>query len=83
MWHRGRANLTRFCALLKVSNRNIGPEITVHIQQNRIGTGNSIKQLSHTIVWLNLNSVRIKSEAQAFLNYIFGKIFPIKIGVGR
>ena len=94
--HGGRANLTRFQALLEIAQAHIAPNVARQINQDGVGARNGVKQLGHVIVRLNLNAVGLERQTQTpvfcrgtglgrlwHFDDRFGKGFPIKIGPSR
>ena len=62
--HGGRANLTRFQALLEIAQAHISPNVARQINQDGVGARNGVKQLGHVIVRLNLYAVGLERQAQ-------------------
>ena len=83
MRHGGRTNFSNLGTLLEVTQGDVGPKVAIHVQQDRVGARNRIKQFRHAIVWLNLNRIWIELQAQALLHDFARKLLPIKIGVSR
>ena len=66
--------------LLEVAQGNIAPYITIKINKDGVGAGHRVKQLSQTIVRLDLNGVRVELKANR-LDKAPGKFLPVKIRV--
>ena len=87
MRHGAGANFSGFQLLLEIANADITPNITRQVNQDGVGTRHGVEQLGHVIVRLNLNAVRLKSQAQTQrlgrFNNAAAEGFPVKIRPGR
>ena len=59
MRHGRRADFACNGFLFEEAHRNVAPNITIEIDQNRIETTDSIEQFCDVIVWLDLSRVRV------------------------
>src|SRR6056297_144586 len=56
VWHGRRAYFSLFDFLLKIIHGNVGPHISIQIDQNGIDALEAIEQSRHVVVMLNLSS---------------------------
>ena len=82
MRHGRGANFAGNRLLLKVTQRNVTPDVTVEIEQDSVETCNGIKQLGNVIMRLDLRGKCIPGNAQAG-NKIFRDGVPVQLWVSR
>ena len=81
--HRGGTDFTGLQLLVEVAERDIAPDVTVHIDQDRVRAGDFLEEFSHVVVRLDLDRVRIEAEVQAVFDHVPGESFPVLLGVGN
>ena len=75
--HSRRTDLTGFDLLFKILHRNILPEITAQIDQNRIDTFHPVKNSSHVVIVGNLCRPFLTAQSQHFIHKLIPESFPV------
>ena len=60
VWHGGRSDLARDGALLKVTQADVGPHVSVKVQKDVVKTCHGVKQLRYVVVRLDLHDHTIR-----------------------
>ena len=82
MRHRGGADFAFLEFLFEEPEGDVAPDVTVKVNENRVGARNFVKELGHVVMRLDLNGVRVEGKSQALLNDALTVRFPVVVGVG-
>ena len=63
--HGGRADLARDDPLPEVAQRDVGPDVLVEAQRDRVEAHQGVAQLGDVVVRLDLRGQRVPGQAQA------------------
>ena len=81
MWHCRRAHFVILDFLIEIIHGDIGPKITIQINEYGIDPCKDITQGSQVIVMLNLRGGKGVMQSQGVFNKLLSKCFPINLGI--
>ena len=81
--HCGGAHFAGLQLLVEVAERDVAPDVTVHIDQDRVRAGDFLKEFSHVVMRLDLDRVCIEAEVQTVFDHVPGESFPVFLRVGN
>ena len=77
MRHGTRSHFSGFNLLLEILHRDVLPEVTIHIDHNRIDTLHTIKNSRKVIIVRNLCSIFFTLQSQFLCNKPITELFPV------